>query len=44
MVKTDLKDTYLEGTNPPALQNEVSTFQKFYYDGETRVMFNQSVN
>ena len=44
MVKTALKDTYLGGTTPTALKNEVSTCQKMYYDRETRVMVNQSVN
>ena len=44
MLKIDLKDTYLWGTNPTALQNEVSTCQKTYYGRETRVMVNQSVN
>ena len=44
MVKTDLKDTYIGGTTPATLQNEVSTCQKIYYDKETRVMVNQSVN
>ena len=32
------------GGNPTALQNEVSTCRKMYYDRETRVMVNQSVN
>ena len=44
MVKTALKDTYLGGKTPTALQNEVSTFRKTYYDRETRVMVNRSVN
>ena len=44
MVKPYLKDTYLGRTNPTALQNEVSTFRKFYYDRDNRVMFNRSVN
>ena len=44
MVKTSLKDTYLGGGNPTALQNEVSTCWKTNYDIETRVMFNHSLN
>ena len=44
MVKISLKDTYLVGTNPTELQNEVSTCRKMYYDRETRVIVNQSVN
>ena len=44
MVKTALKDTYLGGTTPTALQNEVSTCRKIYYYKETWVMVNQSVN
>ena len=44
MVITVLKDTYLGGTTPTALKNEVSIFRKMYYDRETRVMVNQSVN
>ena len=44
MVKTSLKDTYLGGTTPTALKNEVSKCWKMYYDRETRVMVNQSVN
>ena len=44
MVKTSLKDTYLVGTTPTELKNEVSTCQKMYYYRETLVMFNQSVN
>ena len=32
------------GTTPKVLQNEISTFQQMYYDRETRVMVNQSVN
>ena len=31
MVKTALKDAYLGGTTPTALQNEVSTCRKLYY-------------
>ena len=44
MVKTALKDTYLVITTPTALQNEVSTCRKMYYDIETCVMVKQSVN
>ena len=44
MVKTALKDTYLGGTTPTALKNEVSIFQKMYYNKETLVVVNQSVN
>ena len=44
MVKTDLKDKYLGGTTPTALKNEFSLWQKIYYDIETHVMVNQSVN
>ena len=44
MVKTALKDTYLGGKTPTALQNEVSACRKMYYDKETWVMVNQSVN
>ena len=44
MVKTALKDTYLGGTTPTALKNEVSTCREIYYDRDTRVMVNQSVN
>ena len=44
MVETDLKDTYLGGTNPTSLQNEVSICRKIQYNKETRVMVNQSVN
>ena len=44
MVKTDLKDTYMVVTTPTSMQNEVSTRQQIYYDIETYVMVNQSVN
>ena len=44
MVKKALKDTYLGGTTPTTLQNEVSTCWKMYDDSETRIMVNQSVN
>ena len=44
MVKTALKDTCLGGGAPTALQNEFSTFRKMYYDIDTCVMVNQSVN
>ena len=44
MVKTALKDKYLGGKTPTALQNEVSTCRKMYYYREIRVIVNQSVN
>ena len=44
MVKTSFKGAYLGGTNPTALQNEVSTFCKMYYDRENLVIVNQSLN
>ena len=44
MVKTALKDTYIGGTTPTALKNEVSTCQIIYYEKYNQVMFNQSVN
>ena len=44
MIKTDLKDKYLVGKPPTAFQNEFSTFRKMYYDKETQVMANQSIN
>ena len=44
MVKTALNNTYLGGTTPTALQNEVSTFREIYYNRETRIMVNQSLN
>ena len=44
MVKTALNNIYIGGKTPTALQNEISTFWKMYYDIETRGMFNQSVN
>ena len=44
MVKIALKDTYLGGTNPTALQNEVATCRKMYYDKDNQVMINQLVN
>ena len=44
MVKTALKDTYIGGTTPTALQNEVATCRKMYYKKKNRVMINQSVN
>ena len=44
MVKTALNDTYLGGKTPTALQNEVSTCRIMYYDRETCVMVNQSLN
>ena len=44
MVKKSLKDTYLGVTTPTSPQNEVSTCQHIYYDRETLIMVNQSVN
>ena len=44
MVNKILKDTYLGGPTTTALQNGVSTCQQMYYNKETRVMVNQSVN
>ena len=44
MVKTALKDTYSGGTTPKALKIEVSTCRKMYYDWDTCIMVNQSVN
>ena len=44
MVKTSLKDIYLGGTTLTALQNEVSTRRKIYYDKKNQVMINQWVN
>ena len=44
MLKTALKDKYLGGTTPTALQNKVSMCRKMYYDRETCIMVNQSVN
>ena len=44
MVKNSLKDTYLVGKTPTALQNEVSTCRQIYHDIETQVMVNHSVN
>ena len=44
MVKSALKDTYLGGKTPTELKNEVSTCRQIYYDIETHVMVNQSVN
>ena len=38
MVKTALKDTYIGGTTPTALQNEVATYRKMYYDKGNQVM------
>ena len=43
-LKTVLKDTYLGGTTTTELQNEVSTCQKIYYDRQTSIKVNQSVN
>ena len=44
MVKKALRDTYLGGTTPTELQNEVSTCRKIHYNKYTRVIVNQSVN
>ena len=43
-LKTALKDTYLGGTTPTALKNEVSTFHQMHYDRYTHVMVNKSLN
>ena len=44
MVKSASKYTYLGGTTPTELENEVSIFRKIYYNKENRFMVNQSVN
>ena len=44
MVKTPLKDTYPGIKTPTALNNEVSTCWKMYYNKENQVLINQSVN
>ena len=44
MVKTALKDIYLGGTTPTALQNEIATCKRMYYDKENQFMINQLVN
>ena len=44
MVKTALKDTYLEVTTPTALQNEIATCRQMYHDKDNQVMINQLVN
>ena len=44
MVKTSLKDTYIGGTTPTKMKNEVSACRKMYYDREKWVMINQLVN
>ena len=44
MVKTALKDTYLETTTPTELKNEVATCQNKYYDKENQAMINKLVN
>ena len=44
MFKTALKGKFLGVTNTTSLKNEVSTCRKIYYDRETRIMANQSVN
>ena len=43
MVKTALRDTYIGGTNPKSLQNEVSTCRQIYFNNKTWVVVNQSV-
>ena len=44
MVKTSLNDTYLGGTITTVPQNDIYTCQQMYYNKETRVIVNQSVN
>ena len=44
MVKAALKDTYLGGTTPTAIQNEVATCCQMYYYKENQVIMNQLVN
>ena len=44
MVKTALKYTYLGTKTPTSLKNEVSTCRQIYYDIDTHIMVNQSVN
>ena len=44
MVKTALKDTYLGGTTSTALQNEVDTCRKMYYDKDNQVMINRLIH
>ena len=44
MVKASLRDKYSAGTTPTALQNEVVTYRKIYYEKDNQVMLNQSVN
>ena len=43
-LKTVLKDTYLVGITPTALQNEAATCRKMYYDKDNQVMINNLVN
>ena len=44
MVKTSQNGTYLGGRTPTALQNEVATCRKIYYDKENQVVINNLVN
>ena len=44
MVKMSLKDTYLGVSTPTVLTNEVFTCRKNYFDKDTQVMVNQSIN
>ena len=44
MVKIALNDTYLGETTLTALENEVSIWRQMYYDRETPVIVNHSVN
>ena len=44
MLKISLNDPYLEGTTPTALQNEVATCRKMYYDKENQVLIKHLVN
>ena len=41
---TSLKDIYFGETTPIALQKEVVTCRKMYYDKENQVMINQLIN
>ena len=43
-MEKSLNDTYIGETTSTALQDEVFICQNIYYDKETRVMVNQSVN
>ena len=44
MFETSIKDKYLGGGNPTAMQNEVSVFQQNYYDRDAHIVVNHSVN